>query len=417
MIGADNALYGTAYGSSNTSSGGGIFKINRDGSGYKVLHSFSTEETDDDLNLTYVYYIGLTITHEVNGLIYGTISGSGTNNGAIFRIDTDGGDYTVLHGFSSTDGLPYSVTLGNDGVLYGAGNAIFKMFIDGSGYTVLHTFVSATEGSRPVGHLIQAPDGELYGINNFNGASNYGTIFKIDSGGTNFDVIYTFTNALLGTLPTGPLLLGQDGALYGTASRGGTNGDGAVFRINTDGTGYQNLYSFGSSTTDGSVPYGGLIQDLNGVLYGTASSAVNTNIYRGTIYKINPDGSGFATLYQCSQSFGSAPVGGLVEGSFQGSTGIYYGTTSQNGIMNYDYEEGTIFALAINPPLTITPGISQNGASGPVVFWPTWALNYELQSTTNLSAPNWTTVTNGVPVFGLQMTNPSPQSFYRLVYP
>lgn len=76
---------------------------------------------------------------------------------------------------------------------------------------------------------------------------------------------------------------------------------------------------------------------------------------------------------------------------------------------------GTV-AVVVNPPLAITPSISQAGGN-PVVIWPAWALNYELQMTTNLAdTSSWTTATNYVPVTGAQLSTNPPGAFYRLIW-
>src|SRR6202012_5707166 len=105
---------------------------------------------------------------------------------------------------------PCGLIQGADGVLYGDGACIFRINTDGSGYTNLHTFNLNSDGVNPLGVLFQ----------------------------------------------------GSDGALYGTTSLGGTNGGGVVFKINTDGNGYQVLHSFGAGK-DGNAPRAALIQANN----------------------------------------------------------------------------------------------------------------------------------------------------------
>ena len=112
-----------------------------------------------------------------------------------------------------------------------------------------------------------------------------------------------------------PLVIGADGALYGTTTNGGINYAGTVFKMNTDGSGHTNLHSF--STNDGEAldPEAGLIQGRDGALYGTSCSGGSSGY--GTVFKLNTDGTGYTILH----SFGSAgadgkfPCAGLMQGT------------------------------------------------------------------------------------------------------
>jgi len=103
----------------------------------------------------------------------------------------------------------------------------------------------------------------------------------------------------------------------------------------------------------------------------------------------------------------------LLLGSFTGGSGALYGTIYLGG----SGAQGLLFALLVNPPLTITPVGSQTAGNQTAVFWPSWALNYTLQTSTNLANGPWTTVTNTIPVTGVQFTNHQPAAFFRLVQP
>src|SRR6266436_1210932 len=97
-----------------------------------------------------------------------------------------------------------------------------------------------------------------------------------------------------GNMPRGPLIQGIDGALYGLTSAGGASfGQGTVFEINCDGSGFNVLYTFHGGA-NGASPEGGLLQGKDGALYGTTSSSGAFGV--GTIFKLSPDGRGFVTL-------------------------------------------------------------------------------------------------------------------------
>ena len=120
----------------------------------------------------------------------------------------------------------------------------------------------------------------------------------------------------------------------------------------------------------------------------------------------------------CTSSKGS-PDGrslesALVADPLQSAVGVLYGTTFNGGTADL----GTIFALLVNPPLNITPVTSQTVSNQIALFWPSWALGYTLQGSTNPSSGTWQNVSNGIPVTGIQLPNPTNSPvYYRLVAP
>lgn len=407
----DDAFYGTIF-PENTSTGM-VFTVNKDGSGYNVLHIFTAgERLSDNFSIgspeAIVFPAG-------DGALYGTTPIGGSNgSGTIFTLHVNGSGYRILHDFSVTDSGPGTLIQGNDGALYGAGATIFRMNTDGGGYTVLHSFVNE-DGSAPLGRLLQGNDGALYGTTYSKGTTNdVGTVFKINTNGTGFKVLHTFSDPGDGLNPVSGVIQGSDGALYGTTTIGGTANKGIVFKINTDGGGYAILHSFAGPPADGSGSLGELVQGLGGVLYGTTFAGGNKD--NGTIFKIGLDGNGYNSLYSFTNSSPTAgkAVVGLIPGQTQADIGVLYGATSQGAGNN---NPGTLFAMLVNPPAFITPVTGPTATNQTTVFWPEWAVNYRLQSTTNLSSTNWSDVTNGVRVTGVQVTSTNPAVFYRLASP
>ncbi|MFZ1072101.1 MAG: choice-of-anchor tandem repeat GloVer-containing protein [Verrucomicrobiia bacterium] len=202
---------------------------------------------------------------------------------------------------------------------------------DSYAYTSLHIFTvlsgtaqTNSDGADSVSGLTLSSN-VLYGLARLGGISNYGTIFKLNTDGSGFTTLYNFTNGTDGGNPGGGSTLVFSGdALYGVTGFGGTNvpRKGAVFTINTDGTGFTNLYSFHGS--DGQNPTGGLTPS-GSTLYGTAFGGGGTGKH-GTIFEINTDGSGFATLFAFSGTNGSAPVAPMI---LSGNT--LFGTTRSGG--------------------------------------------------------------------------------------
>ncbi len=423
VLGSNHALYGTTK-SGGPSGYGTVFKVNRDGTGYLVLHSFTN--SPDGANP----YAGL--IQASDGMLYGTTYAGGAYGfGMVFKIGPFGSDYTIIHSFTNNlDGArPYAALMqGNDGALYGttyvggANNygAAFRINLDGGGFQILHTFTNSPDGANPVGRLLQASDGMIYGTTEAggDGVSPLGTVFKMSTNGSDYAVLHSFNfGGSDGILPEAGLIQGSDGALYGTAanariSGGGSSGFGTIFMINTNGGGFTVLHSF-TGNLDGSIPFGELAQGVGNVLYGTTYSGGTMD--HGTVFKINPDGGGYNVLVNFGLADGASPYSGLVQGPSSDTNGVLYGTTFTGGAQNTS--GGTVFALIVNPALSITPVTSQTASNQTAIFWPAWALNYTLQSSTNLTSTNWVNVTTGVPVTGVQVTSTNSSVFYRLVAP
>src|SRR6266581_2122194 len=181
-----------------------------------------------------------------------------------------------------------------------------------------------------------------------------------------------------GAGPSAGLILSGN-TLYGTAYEGGSGGNGTVFKVNTDGTGFTTLHSF-AGPDDGANPEAGLIL-LGNTLYGTAAYGGSSG--NGTVFAVGTDGTGFTNLYSFTGgSDGGDPTAGLIL-----SVNTLYGTAQCGGSSG----KGTVFSLSLPvtaPQLTIITA----GASI-ILRWPTNAVGSTLQSTTNLvSAAVWTSV-------------------------
>jgi uncharacterized repeat protein (TIGR03803 family) len=134
---------------------------------------------------------------------------------------------------------------------------------------------------------MQGTDGALYGTAAYGGSSGSGTVFKLNPDGTGFTVLQNFDNSTTGGYPNA-VMQGTDGALYGTAAYGGSSGSGTVFKLNPDGTGFTILQNFDNSTTGGN-PIAGLIQGTDGALYGTTQGGGSSGF--GTVFKLYLDGT------------------------------------------------------------------------------------------------------------------------------
>jgi len=147
--------------------------------------------------------------------------------------------------------------------------------------TVLHSF-NGSDGDQSFAGLVLDELGNLYGTTAYGGTFNAGTVFKVDSTGTE-TVLYTFTGGADGAVPNSGLVRDTAGNFYGTTVRGGISGRGTVFKLDTMGT-ETVLHSF--NTSDGTDPYSGLVRDTAGNLYGTTSNGgISDN---GTVFKVTP---------------------------------------------------------------------------------------------------------------------------------
>lgn len=225
------------------------------------------------------------------------------------------------------------------GGTYDAGT-VFEIGSD-SKLTVLHSFDPA-EGRMPYAGLVRARTGKFYGVTSSAGAGLYGTVFEITPTG-HLTTLHSFCsepNCTDGSTPYGGLVEGSNGNFYGTTYAGGANGHGTVFEVTPTGK-LTTLYSFCAQAqcTDGAPFFASLIEGRPLNLYGT--TATGGAYGAGTVFEITRKGR-LRTLYSfCSQAHcadGSTPFAGLV----QGRNGNFYGTTTEGGLNGTG---GTIFEI------------------------------------------------------------------------
>ena len=341
--GSDGRLYGTTY-SGGQSSVGVVYRVSKDGTGYSTLYQFTGTNGDGSHPVAEVLEAS-------DGALYGTTRDAGTNdNGTVFKINKDGSGYTHLLRFDggAQGSSPNAALIElNDGKLYGSGNLggsagfgnLFRLSKNGSNFEVLHNFTgSSTDGKEPVGRLLKGSDGALYGTTYRGGTNGQGVVFKINPDGTGFSVLHSFVSATDGQNPFAGLVEGSDHLLYGTASAGGTYGQGTLFSVATNGASFAVLHHFGPNGGDGQEPVAGLVQGPGGALYG--STFTGGDFINGLIFKINPNGSGYAILHQFNggvKDEGYRPEGVL----WLSGDGAFYGTTSHGGLANV----GTLFKM------------------------------------------------------------------------
>ena len=352
-----------------------------------------------------------------NGKLYGMAYSGGANNlGVIFQYDPTTNTYTVLYNFDGTNGeYPYGSLIElSPGKFYGMTEyggllgygVIFEYDDSTSTYTVQYSF-DGTNGGYPIGSLIQASNGKLYGVAGYGGLQGYGVIFEYDDstntytkkydfdythggyyyyyyyyvyyyygqvslievspgnlygmtpgGGANgYGVLFeyddstnTYTdqidfNGANGAIPSGSLIRARDGNLYGLTEAGGLNRYGVIFQYNDSTNIYTDKYDF--DYTNGAGGYGSLIQASNGKLYGMSNSGgANSG---GVLFEYDDSANTYAKLYDLNSANGDYPDGSLI----QASNGKLYGMTQYGGLTNngvileYDII-GNVYTAKIN---------------------------------------------------------------------
>ena len=272
MTGADGRLYGTTS-SGGPLGGGTVFAMAADGSGFTVLYSFAGDSGSGG-------YPAAGMTDGGDGFLYGTTTGGVLGTGVAYRLAPNGSGFTVLHTFTGSEEPLCGLVSGGDGFFYGTTfyggdsgvGTVYKISPDGTTFAVLYSFTGVGDGGYPQAALTVGSGGFLYGTTSDSQLTDgYGTVFKIKTDGTAFATLYNFGGGSDGGTPLAPVLLGPGGVLSGTTFSGGDNGAGTIFQINTDGSAFLTLAAFPGSGLVGGGPSAGLTLGADGALYGTAS--------------------------------------------------------------------------------------------------------------------------------------------------
>jgi uncharacterized repeat protein (TIGR03803 family) len=388
LLATNGNFYGTApRGGANTTgcAGGGcgtVFEIAKSGR-VTVLHDFCSEPGCTDGGQPGGQYggeVSAPLTQVPDGNFYGTTLGYGTNGGGTVFKMTASGTLTTLYSFcaltncadgSEPQGPPIQST---DGVLYGTtgfgGNpacpdlgcgTFFKITPEGV-LTTLHQF-NGTDG-WDIGGLIQEPNGNFYGTTQLGGnlkcdpPYGCGTVFEITPLGK-VTTIHTF-EATDGVGPSGQLVRGSDGNLYGTTS-GTKNGRpfsyGTIFEI-SHGT-LTTLHSFVG--TDGFNPFGGLLQATNGKFYGTTYEGGDPTCDHGygcgTIFSLDMGLGPFVAFVQGAAKTGKTAQ--ILGQGFESATGVSF-----NGVPASFTVKSDTFIIATVPPGATTGFVTVVTPSG-----------------------------------------------------
>jgi uncharacterized repeat protein (TIGR03803 family) len=203
-------------------------------------------------------------------------------------------------------------------------------------YRVLYSFAGRSDGFGPYAGLVRDAAGNFYGTTIWGGGipenSGQGTVFKLDTSGTE-TVLHSFTDNPDedGSQPYGSLIRDAAGNLYGTTYNSGAS-YGTIFKL--DAGGNETVLHRFTGAPDGAGPFAGLVRDAAGNLYGT--TLYGGAFTYGEVFKLDTSGNEIV-LHSFNGTDGSGPSGGLI----LDAAGNLYGTTSNGGA----YGGGTVFKL------------------------------------------------------------------------
>ena len=336
LVQVNGVFYGTSQ-NGGSASLGTVFSVTATGQ-VTTIHSFVGGATDGAIP-----FAGLTVGSDGN--LYGTTTNGGPNGyGTVFKVALTSGVATwsgVVYFFAGgvSDGAnPFGGLIqGSDNAFYGTTTyggtnnfgTVYRITLIGGvvAEAPIHVFSGALgvplgDGEYPQSGLIKDSAGLMYGTTSGGGSAGVGTVYSVST--TGVTVILKQFSTIDGATTYASLLLGTDGNLYGTTTAGGSSGLGVAFSLSTNGLTYNALHSFTGLTTDGSTPYGNLVE-INSILYGTTRYGGNYN--SGTIFSLTKTGTETMVYSFGAPSDGANPYAGLI----LGSDGYYYGTTSAGG--------------------------------------------------------------------------------------
>jgi uncharacterized repeat protein (TIGR01451 family) len=295
VIVSDGVLYGAAE-NGEPLSAGAVFRVGVDGADPRVLHPFDfTDSVNGSLPRSKLLRIGTQL--------YGTTNAGGSHEeGTIYRLNIDGSGFQVLHSFSAAEtgsGQTAALIQGSDGFLYGTARiggasgkgTIFRLHPDGSQFAVLHSFEA--EGN-PFSALVEDEPGVFYGTAPDNAGADLGLVFSLDVNTTppTFTVLHRFErDSPEGFAPWGALVRGAGGWFYGTSSQGGSFSFGAAFAISRWGE-IRAVAAF--DHVHGAFPRTALTLMPDGSFYGTTGEG--GELSGGTIFRIAADTDGDGVL-------------------------------------------------------------------------------------------------------------------------
>jgi uncharacterized repeat protein (TIGR03803 family) len=326
---------------------GNLIKVDSDGGNITNTYSFSALSNGQNPNAN--------LLQATNEKIYGTTNSGGSNNlGVLFEYDPAFNIFTPLihfdglnNGASPSGGLLQA----DNGKIYGTTSegglsdkgVLFEYNLTDSSFTKLIDFEGTLNGSFPTGGLIQAANGLIYGLTTSGGVNNLGCIFEFNIFTSSLSNIHDFDGATNGASPYAGLIEAADGNLYGLTSAGGSADLGVIFKLETTGNVYTKLIDFDGANY-GANPQASFLEASDGNLYGLTRFGGTNNV--GALFEYNYSGSSFTKLLDFDgANNGSEPIGNLIEST----NGKLYGLTNTGGLNDF----GVLFEYDYASPLYV----------------------------------------------------------------
>lgn len=390
---ADGTYLGTTLGA-GTGSTGRVFRATSRGV-VATLAALSGDRGNDPGGVT----VG------GDGHLYGTTQFGSTTTGSIFRISPRG-TFEELVRFRGLDGArPWGGLLhATDGYLYGTTTSggsggvgtVFRLLPTGAGFETLHSF-DTFDGAQPLGGLVEAASGTLYGTTSLGGLHSGGTLFRITKTRQLETMVHLSRDTGSGWVF---LTRTRGGDVVGTAQAGGDAEQGTFFRIGHDDQ-IHVLAAFGHES--GSFPKG-VVEGSGGLFFGVSEQGGSHN--QGTMFRIDSEGA-ITTLAEFDEATGTKARGLVV-----GADGQLYGVAFAGGAKGF----GSFFRAVRTPMASIS--LSSEGSV--VTHWNTFpGGDYRLEFTPTLRAASWQPVLDRMATSDLtSVTNrflSAPNGFFRVV--
>lgn len=314
-----NGLYYGVANSGGSASLGVVFSYDAVGNTYTLLKNLGGADGANPLGTLC----------ESDGKLYGTCSEEGTlAGGTIFEFDPATNAYIKKIDLNATTGTKPRIGFlkASNGKLYlmtseggTAGLGTLLEYTPGTNTLVKRRDLVALDGTGPEAELMQASDGLLYGALSENGQFSGGTLFSFDTGSNSFSKLYDFDGVQGGT-PLGKLVQAPNGKLYGTCAENGFFEPGLIYSWDIGTNTYTEVRPFESMGTEGGASQSSLITGTDGNLYGTCVEGGSSNF--GTVFRFNPTNNSFAVLHSFSGANGQAPLDGLANDAIPGPSNI-----------------------------------------------------------------------------------------------
>lgn len=267
----------------------------------KILYNFQNNGVDGTAPIE-------SLVQDKSGNLYGvTYTGGTSNRGTVYQLQPKSGGVwseNILHSFSYNGKTNFdgsnpeaSLTINAAGQLFGTttqGGAhnygtVFELVRNGGGWAekIIHSFdFNGTDGISPLSGVTFDASGDMYGITNAGGAFNAGSLYELvaESGGAYSESILLSFDSNDGSLPYGNVIFDASGNLYGTATAGGSSGNGVLFELTPDGGSWNEtiLYAF---PTGGYNPDGNIALDPVGNIYGTTQ--FGGSAHDGVVFEVS----------------------------------------------------------------------------------------------------------------------------------